>query len=372
MSWKGWIVVGAGIIAATAGLAWFKTDQIMTAIAMGEAFPELHETVEPARAEPMVWTPTTTAAGTVVSVRRADLRTEAAGTIRQVGFAPGETVTAGQILLRLDTEVEEAELRAARAQAELARSSLVRARQLVNSRAGTEANLDRARADLEAAEAQIALIQARIAKRVVRAPFAGRTGLHSWSAGQYVEEGTVVTPLEGVDDAVHVDFALPQDAASILSVGSAVDLVAPDGRLLAPARIIAMDAGVSRTGRTLSFRAATPAAGFTLKPGAYVDVRAAAGPPVVAVSVPLPSVRRAPYGDHVFKLVEAEGQTRASQVMIQSGPVVDNRVLVLSGLTAGDRIAGIGAFKLRDGMLVKTSIPGQDPGPDAAPQVSAR
>ncbi len=374
MALKGWVIVVGGIVAATAGLAWFKTDQIMTAIAMGEAFPELHETVEPAIAAPVTWTPTTVAAGTVVSVQRADLRTEAAGTIREVGFAPGAAVTKGQVLIRLDTEIEEAELRAARAEAQLARANLDRARSLVKSRAGTEANLDRARADLEAAEAQIALIQARIDRRVVKAPFDGRTGLHNWAVGQYLEEGTNVTPLEGTSETLHVDFAVPQDAASLLREGSTVELLAPDGRVLAPATIVAANAGVTRTGRTLSFRAAAPAAGVGLRPGAYVDVRAAIGAPLTAVSVPLTAVRRAPYGDHVFRIVEKDGQLRAAQALVKTGPIEGDRILILSGLAVGDRIAGVGAFKLRDGLLVKTSAPMPQPEPGAAPvpQVSAR
>lgn len=372
MAWKGWVIVGGGILLATAGLGWFKADQIMTAIAMGEAFPELHETVEPALAEPVTWTPTTVAAGTVVSVRRADLRTEAAGTIREVGFAPGAVVTQGQVLIRLDTEIEEAELRAARAQARLARTSLDRARSLVKSRAGTEANLDRAEADLEAAEAQIALIQARIERRIVKAPFDGRTSLHNWAVGQYLEEGTVVTPLEGVDATLHVDFAVPQDAGSLLREGATVELLAPDGRVLGPATIVAANAGVARTGRTLSFRAAAPAAQVGLPPGAYVDVRAATGAPLTAVSVPLTAVRRAPYGDHVFRIVEKDGQLRAAQAQVTTGPVTGDRILILSGLAPGDRIAGVGAFKLRDGLLVKTSAPDPQPGAAAAPQVSAR
>jgi membrane fusion protein, multidrug efflux system len=117
----------------------------------------------------------------------------------------------------------------------------------------------------------------------------------------------------------------------------------------------------------VGFRAIASGLGERLRPGAFVDVVAVTAPPQPALLVPLTAVRRAPYGEHVFVLVEEQGQTRARQRAVQTGTVQGTDIVVTDGLAEGELIAGAGSFKLRDGLLVETADPPAEPPPNTSP-----
>jgi membrane fusion protein (multidrug efflux system) len=129
----------------------------------------------------------------------------------------------------------------------------------------------------------------------------------------------------------------------------------------APAEIVAEDASVDADNRAVRFRAIGRGLGEKLRPGAFVDVVAVTAPPEPALLVPLTAVRRAPYGDHVFALVEEAGETRARQRIVRTGPVQGTDIVITDGLEEGELIAGAGSFKLRDGLLVRSADPAGDP-----------
>ena len=88
-------------------------------------------------------------------------------------------------------------------------------------------------------------------------------------------------------------------------------------------------------------------------PGASVRVIVPVGRPRAVVSVPVSALRKGPAGDHVFVLVDdAQGRTRAQLRTVRSGPMLGDEAVILDGLTAGERVAASGSFKLRDGGLV--------------------
>jgi len=354
MRFKSWSVVVGGMLATTAALGGFKFVQISSAIAAAQAMPEPSEAVEAVQPRRGTWSSSARAVGTVASVRRVDLRNELSGTIAAINFASGDVVEQGQVLLRLDTREEEADLAAARAEAELARLTLERRQRLVTSQAGTAADLDRARAELSATRARVARLEARIAKKTLVAPFTARVGIRDLQPGAFLPEGTLVTTLQGVDADAYVDFALPQDAAATLATGGTVRVT---GAALPPegveARIAAREAAVSDASRSVRFRAVLAGLGDRVPPGAFLDVSAPVGAAREAVFVPLTAVRRAAYGDHVFVLAEDGGALRARQQFVRLGPVQGEEAVVLSGVEPGQRIAAKGSFKLREGLAVR-------------------
>ena len=190
------------------------------------------------------------------------------------------------------------------------------------------------------------------------APFRARVGLTDLQPGAYLDEGTSIAMLQGVDGDAFVDFALPQDMAAAIRPGVSVSLGGPQipGGSVS-AEIVAEDASIDATNRAVRFRAIARGLGEVLRPGAFVDVVAVIAPPRPALLVPLTAVRRAPYGEHVFVLVEEEGQSRARQRVVQTGGVQGTDIVVTDGLAEGELIAGAGSFKLRDGLLVQMTEP---------------
>lgn len=183
------------------------------------------------------------------------------------------------MLVALDVSVEEAELEAQKAQAALAQTTLSRLETLSSHDAVAQEEVDQARAERDVAQAQVARIKAVIAKKTIRAPFRARVGIADVHPGQYLNEGTQLTTLQGVDVSVNVDFTVAQRVASGLRVGDEVAIVAGgDEAHPIAARVTAIDARVDPTTRNATVRAEIKDTRNLPAPGASVRVKVPAGP----------------------------------------------------------------------------------------------
>ena len=352
---RGWIAPVAllGTVAVGAGiLASWKAAALERAEAAAASQPEPMETVSVAVAQEREHRATTTSIGTVLALRSITLRNEVAGVVRSARLTPGQVVEAGAVLVALDVSVEEAELRALEAQAELAQTTYERLERLGEQRAASQEEVDQARAEMDVARAQIARLGAIIERKTIRAPFRARIGIADVHVGQYLNEGTQLTTLQGVADAAHVDFAVSQDVAAGLRAGQPVDVFVDDGGAYA-ARIVAVDARVDPTTRNAIVRARIAGGARVPAPGASVRVEVPVGPARTAVAVPASALRRGPAGDHVFVIAaDQQGQTRAQARAVQAGPQTGDEVILLSGLAVGEQVASAGSFKLHEGVRV--------------------
>lgn len=346
-----------GALAATAtGLALWKSSANRAAAAAAASQPEPVESVASALARALQHRGAASAIGTVHALRSVQLRNEVAGTVREVALTPGAVVEAGTVLVALDVAVEQADLKAQQAQAALAQSMLDRAQRMNEQRAISQSELDRIRAERDVALAQIARSQALIARKTLRAPFRARIGIADVHPGQFLQEGTELTTLQGVDEGAHVDFAVSQQVAAGLAAGDSVQVQAGDEAAPLEARIVAIDARVDPSTRNALVRARIN--GAAPAPGASVRIRLAVGGTRAAVAVPASALRKGPAGDHVFVLAaDPHGQVRAQQRKVQVAALLGEEVVLESGLSAGERVAAAGSFKLRDAALVAVAEP---------------
>ena len=351
--WTGSAALVATVIGTGVLLAAWKQASIEEAEAVAAMHPEPVEMVTAAVADEREHRQTATSIGTVLALRSVELRNEVSGTVRRVALTPGQIVAAGAVLVALDVSVEEAELKALEAQAALAQTVLSRVHRLFAERAEAQTTLDRARAERDVALAQIARIKAIIARKTIRAPFRARVGLSDVHPGQYLHEGTVLTTLQSVDEAANVDFAVAQHVAATLKQGDTVAVVATGSDRPVPARIVAVDARIDPATRNATVRARLAASAHAPAPGASVRVVVPFGPSRSAVVIPVSALRRGPTGDHVFVIEpDQNGSTRVSVRPVQSSTVLGDEVLITEGLTAGERVASSGSFKLRQSALV--------------------
>jgi len=351
---RGWVgsAVLLGTLVLTGGslVAW-KHAAARKADAAAARQPEPVESVTLAVARARQYRPTTTSVGTVLALNSITLRNELAGTVRQVMLAPGRVVDAGTVLIALDVSVEEAELQAEQAQADLAATTLARLEVLREANATSQEEVDQARAARDVALAQLARTRAIIARKTIRAPFQARVGISDVHPGQYLNEGTELTTLQGVDAAANVDFTVAQAVAAELRPGEPVAVFAANDPRPITARIVAVDAKIDPATRNALVRARI--AGHAPAPGASVRVEVPVGAPTTVVAIPVSALRKGPAGDHVFLVVpDSSGRSRAHVQPVQSGPVLDDEVVILSGLTPGQQVATSGSFKLREAVLV--------------------
>lgn len=346
----GSVAVVLAVVLLGAGLAAWKIASLRAADAASAHHAEPPEAVTVAVARPLEHRRTTTSIGTVLAMQSVTLRNELPGTVRRIALVPGQVAEAGTVLVGLDVAVEEADLRAQEAQAALAEAQLARIRRLRVQGIAPETEFDRALAERDVAVAQIARTRAVIERKTIRAPFRARVGIADVHVGQYLSEGTVLTTLQSVTDEAHVDFAVTQDVAAGLRPGDAVTVTGPAGAPVAAA-IVAVDARVDPATRNVLVRARADAAAAPA-PGASVRVQVPVGPPVPAIAVPVSALRKGPSGDHVFVIAGTADGPRAQLRHVRAAAATADEVVIENGITAGERVAASGAFKLREGARV--------------------
>ncbi len=271
-AWLALIVAIAGI---SAGLGFYKYGEIQAGIAAAQVAFEPMEAVATARARQGEWSASTRSIGTVVALRQLEVRNEIAGSIAEMGFKSGDIVEAGQLLVQFDTRQEKAALAAAEADARLAKVTLDRRESLRSSPAFSAQEFDKAREDYAAATARATNLEVVIEKKRITAPFKARIGITNLQPGAYLDVGTLIATLQGVDADAYVDFSIPQDNAAMIRAGTVVSLGSPviPGST-ASAKIVAEDASVDRANRTVRFRAVASGLGEAFRPGMFVDVTA--------------------------------------------------------------------------------------------------
>jgi len=361
MKASSWIVslslVGA-LIAAGLGLAAWKRADLQKSAAMAANQPEPMEAITSATAEEIEHRNEVVAVGTVLALRSVTLRNELAGTVVTANLTPGQIVEEGTILVGMDVSVEQAELEAQEAQIALAEATLKRMKRLITQDAAPVGDLDRAQAERDVAQAQAARTKAVMARKNIRSPFRARIGLSDLHPGQYLEEGTLLTTLQGVDEAVHVDFTVTQTVSAGLKEGDEVEVLTGSNHPPVLAKIVALDSRVDPKNRNAIVRAKIADSSKAPVPGSSVRVRVPVGVPRKVVAIPVSALRRGPEGDHVFVIAnDAAGKARCSQRLVKSGTMDGDLVLIESGLAAGEQVAAAGSFKLREGVLVIAANP---------------
>ena len=346
------------VLVLVGALAGIKGLQFKTMFAQGANFAPPPETVTTAEVKRDTWQPTLTAVGSVAAVQGVMIGAEMSGTVKNIAFESGATVRAGELLVELDSSVEQAQLRSALASADLARLNLERARELREKKMMSQADLDSAEAQAKQASAQIDNIRAVIAKKTIRAPFAGRTGIRQVNLGQFLDNGAAIVTLQSLDP-VYVDFALPQQNLAQLGAGMAVRVTtdAFPGQSF-EGKLTAINPEVDAVTRNVRLQATLANPAGKLRPGMYANVVANLPRTERVLVIPATAVLYAPYGDSVFVVEDKKDEKTGAagkvlnQKFVRLGKARGDFVVVTSGLDAEQTIVTTGVFKLRNGMSV--------------------
>ncbi|MGB8331732.1 MAG: efflux RND transporter periplasmic adaptor subunit [Polyangiales bacterium] len=365
---KSLAIAGGAVLLAVLALGGVKAVQIRAMIAAGEAYVPPAQAVTTAEVREVQWQSELTAVGSSVAVQGVTISSEVPGTVKTIAFESGEMVKKGDLLVRLDTSIEAAELASANASARLAGLDLDRMKKLRAAGAGSEADLDAAAARAAQTSAAVNNVQAVIAKKTIRAPFSGRLGIRHIDLGQVLQPGTPIVSLQS-SDPIYVEFSLPQQALSRVEAGNPVAVVTdafPDRTW--SGKVDVVDATIDTGTRNITVRALVDNPDAKLRPGMFVDVKVLRPETRTFLAIPASAVLFAPYGDSVYVTKEEQtdsGETRlvVDQVFVRLGERRGDLVAVTSGLSPGDTVVSTGAFKLQKGMTVIVRN-------DLAPEVS--
>jgi membrane fusion protein, multidrug efflux system len=323
------------------------------------------------------WKPKLGAIGAFRAVNGADLALEASGVVETILFQSGEDIVAGQPLLELRKDTDNAKLESLKATAELNAINLRRDQSQFKIHAASQATVDTDLANLKSANAEVAQQEAVIAQKTLRAPFAGRLGIRAVDLGQYIGAGTVIVTLQALDP-IYLDFVLPQQALNGVAVGQTITATVdafPDESFTG--EIAAISSKVDPASRNVQMRASLANPDRKLRPGMFALIEVATGKPERFITLPQTAIVYAPYGDSVFLAqkgdASGDGKTPpgaalvARQAFVRLGERRGDQVAVIAGLAEGATVVTAGQIKLRNGAPLKISD-GPQPVAEADPK----
>lgn len=347
-----------GLIILVAVLVGVKGLQIKRMIAQGESYVPPPTPVTTAEVQSASWPTELTAVGSLEAFQGVMVTAELSGKVVKIDFDPGSVIKAGDLLVQQDTSSETAQLRSAQASMQLALLNLERAKELLPSNVISQSSYDGVEAQYKQAAAQVDAIQATIAKKTIRAPFAGRLGIRQVNLGQILNDGDLIVSLQAMDP-IFVNFQLPQQELAKIRQGFKIKLTtdALPGKVV-KGTITAINPQVDSATRNIRIQATVANKDEQLHPGMFVNVAVALPKERAILAIPATAVLYAPYSDSVF-IVEkkkadgsAGGGSVVRQQFIRMGDKRGDFIAVASGLEEGQTVVSTGSFNLRNGQLV--------------------
>lgn len=328
-------------------------------------------TVTTATARLQDWQPQIEVVGSLKPVRGADLSVEVPGIVDEVNFDSGGDVRAGAQIIRLRDTNDVAKLRTLEAARDLAQTNFNRDKAQLERQLISQAQFDVTAANLQSLQAQVAEQQAIVAKKTLRAPFAGHLGIRGVNAGQYINPGTVVVTLQALDP-IFIDFSIPQQQLEQIKVGQDLTIKVDSypGRTFA-GKITTIDPKIDPATRNVAVRATVPNPDRKLLPGMFATATISTGEPQRYVTLPQTAITFNPYGNMVYLVQEGTDPTGKKslvtrQTVVTTGATRGDQIAVTSGLKDGDVVVSAGQMKLQNGVPVVVNnvvTPSSDPNP---------
>jgi len=368
-------VIAAVGIAAASGAAWWYQRQPAKAAAEppagAAAGAARAPAVEVARVELMSLADDAQAVGSLRSRQSVVLRPEVSGRVTQLNFRDGDRVRRGQLLVQLDDQLPLAQVQQAQAELSIAQANHKRNQELVEQNFISKRSVDESGANLQVAQAKLALARATAARLRIVAPFDGIAGIRNTSVGDYLKDGTDIVNIEDID-AMYVDFRLPERFQTKLRKGqpALVDLDALPGQRFT-AVVQAIDPLVDANGRSVGVRGCIDNRRLQLRPGMFARVTAVFGEREQARVIPEEAVVPQAGRQYVIKLVDGpDRDTKVAQrVPVKVGIRRPGRVEIVEGLQPGDLVVTAGQQRVqKDGMAVRVLDLGRSGG---TPQAGA-
>ncbi len=294
------------------------------------------------------------ATGTLRAEEGVELQAETNGKIVSINFTEGARVRRGDLLLKLNDAELRATLQRAAYRRELAEIKERRLAKLIETKSVNQQDYDVALSELSVQRAEVALVEAQLAKLEIRAPFDGIVGLRFVSEGALVNATTRVATLQRLDH-LKIDFSVPEKYAGRIRIGSPIVFSVAGGDQKARGEIYAFDPRIDVTTRTVLIRALCPNPDGRLLPGAFANVEVVVAEVHEAILVPSVAVIPGLSEKNVFVVAGGKAERRA----VETGMRTETMVQILSGLKAGDVLITSGLQQLRAGLPV-TAVMAED------------
>ena len=361
-------------IALASGAAWWYQQPKNSSATQSLAFPGLAASapqgaasgpggarppsVEVAKVEAARLTDDSQAVGSLRSRRGVILRPEVSGRITQLNFTDGQRVKKGQVLVQFDDQLPQAQIQQSMAELSIAQANQKRNQELVAQNFISQRSLDESAANLQVAQARLALSKATAERLKIVAPFDGIAGIRLVNVGDYLKDGADIVNIEDID-AIFVDFRLPERFQAKVKPGQTamLEMDALPGRKFG-AKIQAIDPLIDANGRSVGVRGCVDNRQLQLRPGMFARVNTVFGVRENARVIPEEAIVPQAGKQFVIRLVPSDAAASrpgfvSQRVEVKLGLRSPGKVEVLDGLEIGDTVVVAGQQRVqRDGMTV--------------------
>lgn len=328
---------------------YLKISAMMEAFASNMA-PSSTVTAIKVQAEP--WQKQINTIGSIRAARGVHVSSEVPGIVKKIHFRSGEQVDQGDLLIELDAAEEKAQLSSLRASRKLAEITFDRDQQQFDIKAISQADLDASATEVERLQAEEARAAVAVKRKQLRAPFAGVTGVHRLSRGQYINPAEALVSLQDMNE-LYIDFTLPQRQLMLVSTGDVVTM-STDSGIETTGTVTAIDVSVSTETRNARIEAKLNNHTKGLLPGMFANVSLAVGDEQALLTLPQTAISYNAYGSTVFIVEPAAADSEdqrptAKQVFVTTGDRRGDQISILEGLEAGTQVVTSGQMKLKNG-----------------------
>jgi membrane fusion protein, multidrug efflux system len=291
------------------------------------------------------------ATGNVIANEEVELRSEVPGRIVAINFDEGSLVTKGTLLLKIDDRELQAQLKKLQVDEKQAKDDLYRKEKLLELKAVSQEEYDKAFNTHGITLAEIELIRTQISKTEIYAPFSGQIGLRQVSPGGFVSSSTLVARLQQTDP-VKIDFAIPEKYRGKVQKGTLIKFRVEGNDNFFTGHIYAIEPKIDPSTRNVSLRALCPNPAGILIPGSFAKVDIVLDNIPDALVIPSESIIPVMNGEKIF--VCRNGKARSQ--IIQTGIRTEREVEVTDGLKPGDTVITTGLLQLREDVDVKIRL----------------
>lgn len=286
--------------------------------------------------------------GSLLPDEEVELSFEASGKVVGIFFNEGTRVKKGDLLAKINDRPLQAQLLKLQAQKKLTEEREFRQRQLLDRDAISRESYDQVATELQSLEADIMLIQARIAETELRAPFDGIVGLRMISEGAFATTQTKIVRLVKISP-LKIEFSVAERYAGEITPGFPITFVIDGVNKTFDAKVYAVDPKVDVDTRTITLRALYANTNEELKPGRFASVRALLSQIENAVSIPTEAIIPEMDGEKVF--IYKNG--KAEQVRVTTGLRTESSIQIIEGLQFGDTLLTTAILQLRSNLPVQ-------------------
>ena len=292
------------------------------------------------------------ATGQIQAVQSVDLRPDVEGRIVEILVREGQTITQGAPLFKVDDAELKAQVARAEAERDLARQALERTRQLIAQNASSTADMERAEATARGTQAALDLLQIRLERTLVRAPFAGVAGQRYVSLGDYVTSSTRLVAVQTLNPQ-HAVFQVPERYADRLRQGQVVSfqVAALPGRNFS-GEVTFVDPVVQLPARTILVKAVVPNPRRELAAGMFIEARLVTEVRPNAVVVPEDAILPLQGATYVWVVKDGKADRREVTLGVRTAGWAEVR----GGVEAGDQVVVGGIERLFPGAAVMAQV----------------